>query len=66
MMRYEPLRLGAKMMPFYTLKDGATLYYEQQGEGTPVIFIHGVWMSSRFFHNQLSFFRNSIRQFFWI
>ena len=44
------------MMPFYPLKDGATLYYEQQGEGTPIIFIHGVWMSSRFFHNQLSFF----------
>ncbi|WP_328170938.1 alpha/beta hydrolase [Priestia aryabhattai] len=43
-------------MPFYTLKDGATLYYEQQGEGTPIIFIHGVWMSSRFFNNQLSFF----------
>jgi non-heme chloroperoxidase len=56
MMRYKSLRLGAKIMPFYTLKDGATLYYEQQGEGTPIIFIHGVWMSSRFFHNQLSFF----------
>ena len=56
MMRYEPLRLEAKMMPFYPLKDGATLYYEQQGEGTSVIFIHGVWMSSRFFNKQLSFF----------
>ncbi|SUV06243.1 alpha/beta fold family hydrolase [Priestia megaterium] len=53
-------------MPFYPLKDGATLYYEQQGEGTPIIFIHGVWMSSRFFTTSFLFFRNSIKLFFWI
>ncbi len=30
-----------------------TIYYEEQGAGQPVIFLHGVWCSSRFFRPQL-------------
>jgi pimeloyl-ACP methyl ester carboxylesterase len=33
--------------------NGATLHYEERGSGTPIIVIHGVWMSSRFFAHQL-------------
>lgn len=29
------------------------VYYEEQGTGQPVIFLHGVWCSSRFFRPQL-------------
>ena len=32
------------------------LYYEEQGHGQAVLFIHGVWMSGQFFRNQLSYF----------
>ncbi len=39
-------------MPAVTLGN-VTLHYEDQGSGTPVLFIHGVWMSSRFFTPQL-------------
>ena len=33
-------------MPFLTLKDGAKIYYEVHGEGEPVIFLHGIMMST--------------------
>jgi pimeloyl-ACP methyl ester carboxylesterase len=32
--------------------NGAELYYESTGEGVPVVFLHGVLMSSRFFSEQ--------------
>ncbi|MCK6255637.1 alpha/beta hydrolase [Fictibacillus sp. KIGAM418] len=41
-------------MPFAEVEDHVELFYEERGTGTPVIFIHGVWMSSKFFHKQLS------------
>ena len=28
---------------------GVELHYEERGEGRPVVFLHGVWMSGRFF-----------------
>ncbi len=31
------------------------MHYEEQGQGQPILFIHGVWMSGRFFDRQLSF-----------
>jgi non-heme chloroperoxidase len=30
-----------------TTVNGAELHYEDEGEGRPVLFIHGVWMSGR-------------------
>lgn len=48
-------------MPKIEVNTGVELYYDDQGEGTPVIFIHGVWMSRKFFKDQLSFFRKEHR-----
>ena len=37
------------------ISDDLELAYEESGAGNgrPIIFIHGVWMSARFFHRQL-------------
>jgi len=32
--------------------NGTQLYYEESGEGTPIVFLHGVLMGSRFFIEQ--------------
>lgn len=32
--------------------NGARLYYEESGDGTPILFLHGVMMGSRFFTKQ--------------
>jgi pimeloyl-ACP methyl ester carboxylesterase len=34
--------------------EGIELHYEEIGEGRPVVFIHGLWASTRFFKRQLS------------
>lgn len=34
--------------------NGATLYYEDYGEGQPLVFLHGAWMGLRFFEPQLT------------
>jgi non-heme chloroperoxidase len=34
--------------------NGATLYYEEYGEGQPLVFLHGAWMGLRFFEPQLT------------
>ncbi|MFC0190203.1 alpha/beta fold hydrolase [Fictibacillus aquaticus] len=44
-------------MPYFTLSDQTKLHYTEAGSGTPVIFLHGVWMSSRFFEKQLPYFK---------
>ena len=33
--------------------DQLELAYEENGTGRPIVFIHGVWMSARFFHKQV-------------
>ncbi|UOQ95358.1 alpha/beta hydrolase [Halobacillus shinanisalinarum] len=43
------------------LDDGVELYYEDIGEGKPILFLHGVWMSSRFFQKQTNYFRKGYR-----
>ncbi|MDQ0268820.1 alpha/beta fold hydrolase [Cytobacillus purgationiresistens] len=43
------------------LDDGAQLYYEDRGKGDPIIFIHGVWMSGKFFKEQVPYFQNDYR-----
>lgn len=39
----------------------AKLHYEDQGEGQTVIFVHGVMMSSKFFHKQVPYFSENYR-----
>jgi non-heme chloroperoxidase len=39
-------------MPTVTVR-GVELHYEESGSGRPVVFLHGVWMSARFFERQL-------------
>ncbi|HAZ28546.1 MAG TPA: alpha/beta hydrolase [Candidatus Magasanikbacteria bacterium] len=36
--------------------NGTGFFYDESGSGQPVIFIHGVWMSGRFFEKQLTHF----------
>lgn len=47
-------------MPSVTV-NGAELHYEEVGEGQPIVFLHGVWMSGRFFDRQLSYFGERYR-----
>lgn len=47
-------------MPYLSL-NGARLYYEEEGYGQPLLFIHGVWMSGRFFQKQLNYFAQRYR-----
>ena len=46
-------------MPEITV-NGVELHYVDEGQGTPVVFVHGVWMSSRFFEKQRAFFGERI------
>jgi len=41
--------------------NGTRLYYEDRGEGDPVVFLHGVTMGSRFFDDQLPYFADRFR-----
>lgn len=34
--------------------NGAALYYEDAGEGAPIVFLHGAWAGLRFFEPQLT------------
>lgn len=47
-------------MPTVRVND-CDLHYEDAGEGRPVLFIHGLWGSGRFFHHQLSYFSQRYR-----
>jgi pimeloyl-ACP methyl ester carboxylesterase len=47
-------------MPTVTV-NGADLHYEDEGSGAPVVFVHGVWMSGRFFERQRPYFRERYR-----
>ena len=43
-------------MTTFTVSDGTELYYEDEGTGRPVVFIHGLWLTSRFFARQREHF----------
>jgi pimeloyl-ACP methyl ester carboxylesterase len=47
-------------MPYADL-GGVRLHYEELGEGQPVIFLHGLWASGRFFGKQLPYFGEGYR-----
>ena len=40
-------------MPMMRINDNLELHYEELGAGRPIVFVHGVWMSGRYFHKQL-------------
>ena len=48
-------------MPFIEINANTKLHYEEFGEGQPVIFIHGVMMSSKFFYKQVPYFKENYR-----
>lgn len=48
-------------MPLLKISEDVEYYYEDVGEGEPILFIHGVWMSSKFFHKQLPYFQKNYR-----
>src|SRR5258708_3518629 len=48
-------------MTRHLLSNGVTLNATDAGSGTPVVFIHGVMMSGRFFDHQVSFFSRGYR-----
>ena len=35
---------------------GVSMYFEGCGRGDPILFVHGLWASSRFFRQQLADF----------
>jgi non-heme chloroperoxidase len=43
------------------LSNGVTLHVVDEGSGTPVVFVHGVMMSGRFFDRQVPYFSKSFR-----
>lgn len=45
----------------YTQSEGPALYYEDLGEGQPIVFLHGVMCSLRFFEPQLAGLSNEYR-----
>jgi non-heme chloroperoxidase len=47
------MNVGAFKSGKVAIGDGVELYYEEQGSGPVLLFVHGVWGSSRFFRAQL-------------
>ncbi|MDN4494720.1 alpha/beta fold hydrolase [Ureibacillus aquaedulcis] len=45
-------------MPYLRTKDGTNIYYESQGKGTPLVFIHGLGASSTMYKPQVEYFKN--------
>jgi len=41
--------------------NGIQLYYEEKGSGQPVLFVHGLWASCRFFRKQIPWFGERYR-----
>ena len=50
-------------MPYVELKDGNRLWYEEKGEGMPILFMHGWMGSSWHFSNQIDYFSKAYRVF---
>ena len=41
-------------MPYFTSNDGIRLFYDDIGQGRPLVLIHGWTFSGRFFHRNVS------------
>ena len=54
---------GGGVVPYVGLKDGNRLWYEEKGEGMPIVFLHG-WVGSSFcYSNQIDYFSRAYRVF---
>ena len=53
--------MGAIKLAFIDLDSNTNLYYEDHGQGQTVLFVHGVMMSSKFFHKQVPYFSENYR-----
>lgn len=47
----------SKIAKYYLSADGARIYYEIYGHGTPLIFLHGNSQDSSYFYHQVQFFQ---------
>jgi pimeloyl-ACP methyl ester carboxylesterase len=43
-------------LAYVELQDGIKLWYIEKGEGTPVVFVHGYWISSWEFEKEIDYF----------
>jgi len=50
-------------VPYVRLKDSNRLWYEEKGEGMPIVFMHGWMGSSWHFSNQIDYFSKAYRVF---
>lgn len=41
-------------MPFFTAEDGVPIYYTDEGQGFPILLIHGISMNHKFFQQNIS------------
>ncbi len=48
-------------MPYTTLSDGLPLYYEETGQGSPVVFVPGWTMTTAMWRHQVEYFSESHR-----
>jgi pimeloyl-ACP methyl ester carboxylesterase len=61
MIDFISLALGADGMPNITARDGTRLYYEEVGEGTPIVFVHEYAGDYRNFEAQMRYFSRAHR-----
>lgn len=52
-------------MPFITTSDAGTLYYEEAGDGKPLLFLHGWSLSSQIWSRQKEYFASRYRCIFF-
>jgi 3-oxoadipate enol-lactonase len=42
-------------MPYVEMKDGSKMYYHEKGKGVPIVFVHGWWITSWEFDEQIDY-----------
>lgn len=55
------LPLSQMSADYYTADDGAHIYYDVEGEGETIIFIHGVIVNSTFWEQNVDFLKHSFQ-----
>ena len=52
---------GSEFMPYFVTEDNCKLYYEEHGQGRPVIFIHGWGCNRHYFKKQYPAFEKHFK-----